>query len=103
MKIKIKEWLGRQFRRVFPAPVDTTPDAFDAWFRLKLGEALQGGDVYYCVGIAGQKNVPNIGKNFRVFGEFEEAQKLRKELQYANPRLKLEIKLVRVFYSVPRV
>lgn len=99
----MKDKLNKLWRRFFPAPIDTTPDHFDAWFKRKIGERLQGNDVYFCIGIVGQNNVPRIGKNFKVFSELKDAEKERKDLQYDNPSLKLEIKLVRVFYSVPEV
>lgn len=99
MQQKIK----KLWQKIIPRRIDKTAANFDSWFRQKLGEQLQGGEVYYCLGIVGQNNVPKIGAEFRVFGELKEAENLRKTLQSQNPSITLEIKLVRVFYSVPEV
>lgn len=103
MKIKIKEWLGRQFRRVFPAPIDTTPDHFNAWFQQKLGQKLRGGDVYYGIRIKGSNTLPVINKKFQVFSGLDNAQRKKKALTRDNPGLNLEIVVVRTFYSFPEV
>lgn len=79
--------------------LDTTPDKFDQWFRKKLGEKLQGGNVYYAVGEKGRSGVPRIGKKWQVYQNYQDAEKKRKDLQPYMDRHILAVKVIRVFYS----
>lgn len=99
----MKEKLILLWRKVFPEPVDTSPEHFDAWFQNKLGQELKGGDVYFAIRQKGSTRLPTLNKKFQVFKELENAERMRKELQRDNPDVTLEVVIVRVFYSFPEV
>lgn len=99
----MKEKLIKLWRKVFPAPIDTNPDHFNAWFQQKLGQKLRGGDVYYAIKIKGSNTLPVINKKFQVFSELDNAQRKKKSLTRDNPGVNLEIVVVRTFYSFPEV
>lgn len=99
----MKEKLIALWRKVFPAPIDTNPDHFNAWFQHKLGQQLKGGDVYYAVKIKGCDTLPDINKKFQVFCDLENAQRKKNSLTRDNPGLKLEIVIIRAFYSYSEV
>lgn len=98
----MKEKLLNIWHRMRGDKVDTTPDQFDSWLRNKLGEGLQGGDYYVTIGIVGQSSVPKIGEDFKLYGNVEKAEKKRKRLQRENPNIRLELLIVKNFYSVVR-
>lgn len=100
--------LKKLWRKLFPAPIDMapidmTPDHFNAWFQHMIGQNLRGGDVYYAVKIKGKKTLPVINKKFQVFSELDNAQRQKKSLTRDNPHLNLEVVVVRTFYSFPEV
>ena len=99
----MKEKLIALWRKVFPAPIDTTSDHFNAWFQNKLGQRLRGGDVYYAIKMKGSDTLPVINKKFQVFSDLENAQRKKKALTRDNPGINLEIVIVRTFYSFPEV
>lgn len=99
MKEKLKGW----WLKLFPVPIDTTSEHFDAWFQNKIGQRLRGGDVYYAVRVKGSNTLPVINKKFQVFSDLDNAQRKKKALTRDNPRLNLEIVVVRTFYSFPEV
>lgn len=99
----MKERLISLWRKVFPEPIDTTSEHFAAWFQHKLGQKLRGGDVYYAIKIKGSDTLPVINKKFQVFSDLENAQRKKKSLTRDNPKINLEIVVVRTFYSFPEV
>lgn len=91
---KLKLWFLRKFRRI-----DTSPEQFEIWFERMLGRQLQGGEVYYAIAVKDQAEIPKIGNQWRLFQDFDEADNERKRLQSGNPRITLELRIVRNFYS----
>lgn len=99
----MKEKLISLWKRLFPDPIDTNPEHFDAWFQHKIGQGLRGGDVYFAIREEGSTKLPTLNKKFQLFKELENAERFRKELQRDNPHVTLEIVVARAFYSFPEV
>lgn len=99
LKRDLKDWFVKQYRRVFPEPIDTSPDQFNEWFTKKIGCKLTGGEVYYAVCIVGKKAIPKQSGNFAVYDTYESAKIMKKHLQWQNQNVNLEIRKVRVYYS----
>ncbi len=79
--------------------IDTSPDHFNAWFENMLGRKLQGGQVFYAIAVKGRPGIPTIGPDWKLYAEYDKAEKKRKRLQEASPQLTLELRIVRNFYS----
>lgn len=98
-KEAIKGWFVKQYRKLFPKPIDTSPDQFNEWFAKKIGCKLRGGEVYYAVCIVGKPNVPKQSGKFEVYSDYETAKRMKKELQWQNKDVTLEIRKVRIYHS----
>lgn len=79
--------------------IDTTPDNFNAWFENMLGRKLHGGQVFYAIAVKGRPGIPTIGEDWKLYANYEKAEKKRKRLQGGNPKVTLELRIVRNFYS----
>lgn len=96
---KLKDLLN-VFKKPKFESVDTTPDQFNAWFNKQIGKKLRGGDTYYTIGIKGQVAIPRVGDDFVLYGEMRDVVDRLNSLQSQNRSIKLEIRKVRMFYSV---
>lgn len=94
--IRLLGWIG-----IFKKPkIDTTPEQFNTWLEHHIGKNLQGGNSYYAIGIVGENFIPEIGKDFILYGDFQKADERRRSLQRQNPSIKLELRHVRAYYSL---
>lgn len=94
MMNKIRFWFLCKFRKI-----DTSPLQFKMWFEEMLGRQLQGGDVYYAIAVEGRPGIPTVGKDWKLYKEYTEAERKRNLLQRGNPGITLELRIVRNFYS----
>lgn len=94
MMNRLRFWFLRKFRGV-----DTSPHQFKVWFEEMLGRRLQGGDVYYALAVKGRPGIPTIGKDWKLYKSYDDAEDKRNRLQSANPGITLELRIVRNFYS----
>lgn len=96
---KFKAWLGK-FKKPELKPIDTTPDQFNEWLSQQVGKKLRGGGTYYTIGIVGQISIPTAGNNFLLYGDRREADEKLSELRYGNRGTKLEVRVIKMFYSI---
>lgn len=81
---------------------DTTPKEFEKWVSKQVSRGLMEGDgIKYALAIRGQNNIPTIGKDFYLFGDYSEADDKRRRLQNCggNSNKILDVVKVRVYFK----
>lgn len=79
---------------------DTTPKEFEKWVSKQVSRGLMEGDgIKYTLAIRGQNNIPTIGKDFYLFGDYNEADDKRRRLQVGNSNKTLDVVKVRVYFK----
>lgn len=91
---KLRLWFFKHF-----LCADTVDEEFNIWFNGMLGRELQDSGVFYAIAVKGRPGIPTIGHDWALYSKYEDAEYKKDILQSIQPQLKLEIRVVRNFYS----